>query len=717
VRISRSTPSVVSDAREVLAIDASEASLPIEAPAAPQRRHPLRSLAERAHPRHAALGAILALSAVLNTNKLAQNGYGNTFYSAAVKSMLHSLHNFLFVSFDPGGLVTIDKPPLAVWVQVASAKVFGFSPLSLLLPGAILSTIGVAALYRIVAPRLGAPAALLSALALAVFPSFVAVSRDNGVDPLLILLLILACGAALSAIETGRWRSLLCCAVIVGLAFNTKTLAAYLVLPGIALGYVLCAPGPLTQRLIRLMTAGVVMLIVSFAWIAFVELTPASQRPYVGSSTNNTEIGLTFGYNGFGRVEGEIGGPGRVPVAEGAGLHMVPRPVLPRRASRGASSSRRDVALNQVSATASKPKPLPSTPSHTSKYLPDGRLAVPLFFARPPGPLRLFRSALNDQAAWLLPFALLGLIALAVMAFAGERARRNQRLATLIVFGGWMIVEAVILSFSKGIVHPYYASAMAPGAAVMVGGGALAFAWLVRHRHRALFLLPCAVAASVAVQIVILSEQEYMSWLVPVLIVGALVGMSMTARRRLVPAGIALTLGVLMIAPTVYASATWLGPVEGTFPAAGPREATAEGPLDVSHAELSVDRALMSYVDSHRPAKRWAVLTDASPTAAPLILLGMRAGALGGYGGTDPALDGPQLARLVRRREARYVVLGGDYASRGGNLATKAVLRSCRLVPYPSWHGPPPATVFTFALFDCAGREAQLERDPTTSRS
>jgi 4-amino-4-deoxy-L-arabinose transferase-like glycosyltransferase len=675
-RIGRSTHGAVSDVPETLVTDAPDSPPPPGDPAAAERRGALRSLAGRAHARHALLGAILALSAVLNTNRLAQNEYGNTFYSAAVKSMLHSLHNFLFVSFDPGGLVTIDKPPLAVWVQVAGAKLFGFSPLSLLLPEAILSTIGVAVLYRVIAPRLGPPAALWSALALAVFPSFVAVSRDNGVDPLLILLLILACGMALSAIETGRWRSLLCCAAIVGLAFNTKTLAAYLVLPGIALGYLVCAPGPVARRLARLLAAGVVMLVVSFAWIAFVELTPASQRPYVGSSTNNTELGLTFDYNGLGRVEGQVGGPGQVPAAEGAGL-----------------------------------KRLPTTPAPMPKYLPDGRLASPLFFARTPGPLRLFRSALNDQAAWLLPFALLGLIALGIMVGACERARHSPRLATLIVFGGWMLVEAAILSFSKGIVHPYYASAMGPGAAVMVGGGALAFAWLVRNRHRGMLLAPCAVVATVVVQIVILHEQHYMEWFVPVLIVGVLVGMGMTVRRQLVTAGIALTLAVLLVAPTVFASTTWLGPVEGTFPAAGPREATATGPLGITPAELSVDRALMSYVDSHGPASRWAVLTDASPTAAPLILMGMRAGALGGYGGGDPALDGPQLARLVKRGEARYVVLGGAYASRGGNLATKAVLRSCRLVPYPSWHGPPPTTIFTFALFDCAGREAQLSRD------
>ncbi len=123
------------------------------------------------------------LSAVLNTHRLAQNGYANIFYSAGVKSMLRSLHNFLFVSFDPGGLVTVDKPPIALWVQAASAKLFGFSPLSLLLPEAIAGVLAVALLYVVLARRLGALAAFAGALALAVFPSFVAVSRDNGVDP------------------------------------------------------------------------------------------------------------------------------------------------------------------------------------------------------------------------------------------------------------------------------------------------------------------------------------------------------------------------------------------------------------------------------------------------------------------------------------------------------------------------------------------------------
>jgi 4-amino-4-deoxy-L-arabinose transferase-like glycosyltransferase len=704
-------------AEETAIVDAAEATLPSAAIAAGRRRQTLRALLTQLRPRHAALACIVAGSAVLNTNRLAQNEYGNTFYSAAVKSMLHSLHNFMYVSFDPGALVTIDKPPLAVWLQVANAKLFGFSPLSLLLPEAIISTIAVTALYRVIAPRLGAQAGLCSALALAVFPSFVAVSRDNGVDPLLILLLILACGAALSAIESGRWRSLLCCAVLVGLAFNTKTLAAYLILPGIACAYLACAPGAVAQRMMKLLVAGVVMVVVSFSWIAFVELTPASQRPFVGSSTNNTEIGLTFDYNGFGRVEGEVGGPGNVPVAEGAGLHITPRPMP----LRPLTTRHRVFAIGTVSShrrttpTGSTARIVPP-PHKVSPYLPNGRLASPLFFAEAAGPLRLFQAGLADQGAWLLPFALIGLLALAVLTFAGERARRDPRLATLIVFGGWLLVETVILSFSKGIVHPYYVSAMGPGAAVMVGAGAAAFVWLARDRHWGIVLLPCAVAATVVAQIVILHEQHYMGWLVPVLIGGTLVGVCAMAARRLAPAGMALTLGLLLIAPTMYASTTWLGPVEGTFPAAGPHEAIAKGKLDSNHSELYVDHQLIRFLTAHHPGTRWTVLADAAPTAAPLILLGVRAGAMGGYSGTDPALDGPQLARLVARGEARYVLLGGAYASRGGNLATKAVLRSCRLVAPRAWHGPPPATVYTPVLFDCAGRERALAGAPPLAR-
>jgi len=665
----------------------------------------------RVGPYSLALTAVMALSAVLNINRLSQNGYANTFYSAGVRSMLGSLHNFFFISFDPGGLITIDKPPLGLWLQALSAKLFGFDPLSLLLPEAITGVLAVAALYWVVRPRFGPAAGVASALALAVFPSFVAVSRDNGVDPVLILLMILACGVGLRATETGRLRTLLGCAVLVGLAFNTKTLAAYLVVPGLGLGYLVCAPGSLARRCAHLLAAGAMLLVVSASWSAIVELTPASRRPFVGGSTNNTERNLTFGYNGFGRVEGQVGGPGRIPILLKHGsLAHIEREALRARAQRGGPAggvpgNPPGVPLGIAPAIAPNKRPL-------SKYLPNGRARQPTAFGGPIGPLRLLGAELGGQAGWMLPFALLGLVALALWSIDARpeqsRARYDPRLAGLIVLGSWFLIEAAVLSLSKGIVHPYYVSALGPGTAAMIGGGAVAFVDLGARRRLRLALIPIAVATTVAGQLVLLHRDHYMRWFWPVLIVGAVLGVvAILLARRWTRQAMALTLCLLLLAPAAYAATTWEFPVEGTFPVAGPHAAGSVGPLGVDPYGLRVTKDLLAYVTTHRPAKRWIVLTEASDTAAPMILLGHDAGAMGGYSGNDPALDGPSLARLVQRGEARYVVLGGAYAERGGNAATTAVIDSCKVIPAVAWQRPP-VNPNALLLYDCAGHERAL---------
>jgi 4-amino-4-deoxy-L-arabinose transferase-like glycosyltransferase len=693
-----------------------------------------RSSAARPYLRHAGLPVALASSAVLNTHRLAQNGYANLFYSAGVKSMLVSLHNFVFVSFDPGGLVTVDKPPLALWVQALSAKLFGFSPLSLLLPEALVGVLTVALLYVVLARRLGAAAAFAGALALALFPSFVAVSRDNGVDPVLILLLLAACAAALGACESGRWRTLIACAVLVGLAFNTKTLAAYLVVPSIALGYAVCAPGSWRRRFAQLLVAGAVMVAVSFAWIAFVELTPTSKRPYVGSSTNNTELGLTFEYNGLGRVEGQTGGPNSVSVRPGA---YVP----------AAREQRVDAAAR---AHPRPPEPASSPVQLHPGAVPEparkvaGREADPIPFGEAPKPLRLFGKGLGDQAGWLLPFALFGLLGLLALVLldpqepksregaaepahaagttnpardangwrAALRLRRDPRLALALVLGGWFVVEAAVLSLSKGIVHPYYVSALAPATAAMAGGGVCAFAKLARGRGRArllgLALAACALGSTALVEVVLMHREHYMTSFVPVLAIGAAVGFAaLLALRRLAAPGLALAFALLLVVPGAYAKTTWLAPVEGTFPVAGPKAFAGAGGYGVNTRDLAIDRAILNYVATHRPGSRWALLTVAADTGSPMILMGLNAGALAGYSGTDPAVDGPRLAQLVASGQARYVLLGGEYSLRGGNRATAAVLRACRELSPAQWSSPV-GYPFGLVLFDCKGDEKEL---------
>jgi 4-amino-4-deoxy-L-arabinose transferase-like glycosyltransferase len=653
---------------------------------------------ERLRPRlglhHLALAGVLVLAAVLDTHRLSQNGYGNIFYSAGDKSMLRSLHNFFFVSFDPGGLITVDKPPLALWLQTLSAKLFGFTPLSLLLVEAALGVLSVALLYRVIARRLGGWAGVAGALALAVFPSFVAISRTNNVDALLIFLMILSCDAALSACESGRRRTLLWSGALVGLAFNTKTLAACLIVPGVALGFLLCAPGSLRRRrLLQLLAAGAVMVLVSGAWMAVVELTPASKRPYVGSSTNNTETGLTFSYNGFGRVGGQTGGPGQIPVGAGG----VGKRVAPSTGANGAGAN----AVHTSKA-----------PAPAATFLPNGRERNPIAFGGPVGPLRLFGKGLGDQGAWLLPFAVFGLLALAALVLGRDRKRRDPRLALLIVLGGWFLAEAAVLSLSKGIVHPYYVSALGPGVAAMVAAGVYAFARFAKRADWRLLLLIAAVAATVPVQLHLLHKAHYMAWFTAPLIAGAALALAILAglvllRRSLAPAALVLVLGALAVAPGVYSASNWLAPVQSTFPAAGPRAAAGPGGYGVNEAHVDVDRSLLRYVEGHRPGTRWSVLADASNTASPMILLGAAAGSLGGFSGTDPSLGGPGLGALVETRQARYVILGGEFSTRGGNGATQAVQRFCRVVPTRTWL-PRPLEANGLILFDCAGSVGKL---------
>jgi hypothetical protein len=251
-------------------------------------------------------------------------------------------------------------------------------------------------------------------------------------------------------------------------------------------------------------------------------------------------------------------------------------------------------------------------------------------------------------------------------------------------------------------VHPYYISALGPGVAGMVGAGTYAFAELARRRDWRLLLLPCAAVATVPVQLSLLHRDHYMSWWTAPLIAVVLVGLLALLLRRTALPAIALVLGALLIAPAVYSASNWLAPVQSTFPAAGPRAAAGPGGYGVNAEHVDVDRALLRYVAGHGQGTRWSVLTDAANTASPMILLGSDAGSLAGFSGIDPALDGRGLARLVARGQARYVVLGGEFSTRGGNRATAAVQRACRVVTTRRWL-PRPLTPNGLILFDCGG--------------
>ena len=284
-------------------------SLPLAGAVRPASR---RSAAMRARSSIRArpeLAGLLVLTALLNLWALDRNGFANEYYSAAVRAMSTSWHAFLYGSFDAAGVMTVDKPPLALWVQALSVKVFGFHSLSLLVPQALMGVASVALVYDLVRRRFGRAGGFVAGLVLALTPISVALARHNNPDALLVLCSVAALWCLVRALEDGRTRWIVLAGVAVGLGFETKMAAALMVVPGIAVAYLWVAPRGRAKAVAQLLGGGAALAVVGGAWPALIALTPAASRPWVSGTSDNSVLSLIFGYNGFGRLGGQAGGP------------------------------------------------------------------------------------------------------------------------------------------------------------------------------------------------------------------------------------------------------------------------------------------------------------------------------------------------------------------------------------------------------------------------
>jgi 4-amino-4-deoxy-L-arabinose transferase-like glycosyltransferase len=250
------------------------------------------------------------LAGVLGFWGLTRNGYANTYYSEAAQAASRSWTAWITNALDVSGSDSLDKGPLSNMVMGLSGRVLGFSSFSMLLPEALAGVGSVVVLHNLVKRTLGHRPAIVAALMLALTPIFVAMTRFNNPDAILLLTEVAAAWFLVRALESSRTRDLLLCGVCVGLAFNTKMLEAYLVVPGLVLTYLIAGRPKLGRRLAQLTAAGVGMFAVSFVWYGAMMLLPAADRPWVGDTTDNSWFSLIFGANGFSRVSGSTGGPG-----------------------------------------------------------------------------------------------------------------------------------------------------------------------------------------------------------------------------------------------------------------------------------------------------------------------------------------------------------------------------------------------------------------------
>ncbi len=591
------------------------------------------------------LVGVVALSLALNTWSLSVAGYGNTYYAAAVRSMTMSWKNFFFGAFDPGGFITVDKPPLFLWVGALSARVFGYSTLSILLPSSIAGAASVGLLWLIVRRHFGLMAATVAGLVLAVTPISVAVNRLNLPDPFMILALVGAAGATLQSLESRRWWAWTALAgFLVGVAFNTKMLAAWIPGPAFVLAVIVATRtiswASARWVLARLAVLGAVTLVVSASWMVVVDSWPAGDRPYVGGSTDNTVLDLALGYNGFGRVEGtnQIGG----------GRGARPAGVLG-----GNSRFPGDGQRGAAPVPGGQAQPPPTTGGGGGFA---GRGGI---FGGLPGALRMFDDANGGQIAWLLPFAMAGGL-LALWYWRTDAARR----AFAVLFLGWVAICGGVFSYAHGIFHSYYTSEMAPAVAALVGIGSVAACDAVRRDRRWLFAVIGIVGVTVWTQLMIAGRTpDFYGWVRPLMLITVLAGaatvVALAVLRRPVAVGIALTLAGLLLLPAAWSvSASANASLNATLPQAGPQQ----GPSGRTFGSQAFDDGtaeLAAWLRSNNdPDATWQLAVRSSQNGSRLIAeYGVSVMSLGGFSGSDNTISVAAFADLVSSGAVRYVLV------------------------------------------------------------
>ncbi|MBW9171579.1 glycosyltransferase family 39 protein [Clostridium estertheticum] len=604
------------------------------------------------------LALILLLSAVLNFANIGIEGFANTFYAAGVKSMMMNLKNFFFASFDPSGFVTIDKPPLGLMIQTISSKIFGFSGWSVILPQAVAGVISVWLIYYLVKRSFGSLAGLIAALCLAVTPIFVAASRNNTIDNLLVLCLLLACWALFIAAEKGKFKFLILSLFIVGIGFNIKMVEAYMLAPAIYITYLLSSALPFKKKIKHLLLGTIVLFVVSLSWAVVADLVPTGDRPFIGSSTNNTVMELIIGHNGLQRIG--VGGKNN---ARGKGQQEMSK-------NQSANSSMR-TRTGGASTTGAQPQKYGSNVGRTGQ----GGMGA----TSKSGILRLFsKNSMSDQISWLLPLALIGFIVAAIE----EKFKfpfDNKRKLSLLLWFTWLLPEFIYFSFSSNITHTYYLTTMAPSIAALVGIGLTSMYRSFNKDGFKKWILPGAFIINGLVETLILSYNystsngyKIVTITTAILSIGfsiilALVniyrGRNINKNATLNKILISISFIGILVAPMVWSFTPIFHKMNGSSPSAGLELFSSKQQVKSTVTDNS---KLIKFLEANRKDEKYLVEVPSAMTYGSDLILktGEPILTLGGFSGSDPILTINQFKQLVASGSLRYAMVSGS-ANRG----------------------------------------------------
>ncbi len=574
----------------------------------------------------AALILILLAAAFLNTYHIWQDDTANQYYLAAVKSMTQSFHNFFYASFDPSGFVTVDKPPVVLWIQTIFALIFGVHTWSVIIPQALAGVGSVFLLYRMIKPTFGIGAARISALVMALPPIAVAVSRTNNIDSMLVFTILLGSACLFRAVKQGKLVWLLTAFALIGLAFNMKMMQAFMVLPAFVLFYLVAYRVSLKKKIGSLLLSLVLLTGLSLSWAIAVDSASSSSRPYVGSSQTNSVLELAFGYNGTERLLGQTTGLAKGDMNAAGGGKMQNQDNMQAPNGNGSSFSQngnqsfgnhshapqpsngQTGALNGGGGT---PPTGGNGPGNGGPGGGGGK-SVNMFGTGDPGPLRLFQSALSGQISWMLPFSLIGLLGAIVSWYRDRRGHAAEMKETLFC-AAWLVPVAGFFSIA-GFFHQYYLIMLAPPIAALSGIG-----WYTMHRlyknnnDWSSYLLPAAVLITAAFQVYILSaytSQIGSVWMYVLGLLGLGITLALLMLKRSHPFSKQLTiisLCVLLLTPVYWSATPLLYGGNSVLPESGPQLKGSANGGNMFSSE--VDSGLLSYLRKHNTGEEYLFAT------------------------------------------------------------------------------------------------------------
>ncbi|MCY7758099.1 glycosyltransferase family 39 protein [Bacillus inaquosorum] len=630
---------------------------------------------------------ILLAAAFLNTYNIWQDDTANQYYLAAVKSMTQSFHNFFYASFDPSGFVTVDKPPVVLWIQTIFALIFGVHTWSVILPQALSGVGSVFLLYRMIKPAFGIGAARIAALVMTLTPIAAAVSRTNNIDSMLVFTLLLGSACLLRAVKQGKLVWLLTAFALIGLAFNMKMMQAFMVLPAFVLFYLIASRVSLKKKIGSLILSLVLLTGLSISWAVVVDSTSSSSRPYVGSSQTNSVLELAFGYNGTERLLGQTTGlaQGDINAAGGGNMQNHNTMQAPNSSESSGNSKLDGSAANQNGnqsfgnhSQAPQPPTGQNGTSNGGGGTPPtggngpgnggpgggGGKSMNMFGTGDAGPLRLFQSALSGQISWMLPFALIGLLG-GIVSWYRDRRGQAAEMKETIFWAAWLVPVAGFFSVA-GFFHQYYLIMLAPPIAALSGIGWYTMYRLYKNnKDWASYLLPAVVLITAAFQVYILSaytSQIGSVWMYVLGLSGLGITLALLMLKRSHPFSKQLTiisLCVLLLTPVYWSATPLLYGGNSVLPESGPQLKSSANGGNMFSSE--VDTGLLSYLRKHNTGEEYLFATLTTVTAAPYIIHENESVmAMGGFNGTDPILTVFELKKLVKEGKVKYFLLSGN---------------------------------------------------------